>query len=112
MRKGKMKVQMQVRRAIKHRVTYLNRPATCCEYLLESNGTGLRVITLQYDGDTEVEVRLIHGDGRTPEFREYLKTKVVSELEEATVAEYIANAAEQHARWQSAGDELQLLLIA
>ena len=91
-------VQMPVRRAIKHRVTYSNRPATCCEYLLQSSGTGLRVVTRQFDGDTEVEVRLVYGDGRTPQFREYLTTKVASELEEATVTEYIAKAAEQHAR--------------
>lgn len=89
---------MPVRRAIKHRVTYCNRPATCCEYLLQSSDTGLRVVTRQLDGDTEVEVRLIYGDGRSPEFREYLTTKVASELEEATVADYIAQAGEQHAR--------------
>lgn len=91
-------VQMPVRRTTKQRVIYFNRPATCREYLLQSSDTGLRVVTRQFDGDTEVEVRLIYGDGRTPQFREYLSAKVASGLEDATVADFIAQAAEQHAR--------------
>ncbi|VWC49276.1 hypothetical protein BLA13014_07577 [Burkholderia aenigmatica] len=90
--------QLQVRRTTTQRVTYLNRPATCCEYLLQSSATGLRVVTRQFDGDTDVEVRLIYGDGRTPQFREYLTAKVASGLGDATVADFVAQAAEQHAR--------------
>ncbi|CAN7780189.1 hypothetical protein LJR296_007947 [Cupriavidus necator] len=89
--------QMPIRRTLKQRVTYFNRPATCCEYLLQSSPVGLRVVSRHFDGDTTTEVRLIYGDGRTPKFREYLSVQVAPELVESTVAEFIAKAPEEHA---------------
>lgn len=89
--------QMPIRRTAKQRLTYFSRTATCCEYLLQSSSTGLRVVSRHFDGDTTTEVRLIYGDGRTLKFREYLSAMVAPELVDATVAEFAAKAAEQHA---------------
>ncbi|AVA38325.1 MULTISPECIES: hypothetical protein [Cupriavidus] len=89
--------QMPIRRTTTQRVIYCGRTATCCEYLLQSGSTGLRVVSRHFDGGTTTEVRLIYGDGRTAKFREYLSANVAPELVDATVADFAAKAAEQHA---------------
>lgn len=88
---------MQIRKTYHQRLTYGQGPASCGQYLLQSSTTGLRITTRHFDGEPTVEVQLIYGDGRTPKFRAYLSRHVTPDLVAATVTEFAAQAAEQHA---------------
>lgn len=50
--------------------TWGGRPATLVEYHLDKSRLGLRITTFQFEGENDVEVKLVKGDGRRPNFVE------------------------------------------
>ena len=53
--------------------TWLGRQGESYEYLLEKKELGLRIVVHTWLDTNEVEIRLIDGDGRTIDFKEYKK---------------------------------------
>jgi len=71
------------------KTSYMGKKATLTTYNMDGKPTGLRITALQFDGEENVELRMIDGDGRKDGFKELRSIASLPQVDVTrTVAEW------------------------
>ena len=68
------------------KTSYMGKKATLTTHHMDGRSSGLRIVALQFDGDANVKLRMVKGDGRKAGFQEL---RVIESLPQSDVAKTV-----------------------